>query len=104
MMSTEHLFFYTRRHPAKDADGQDVIVKVLDCFNVHRVVRGWWKDADHFDIMLDDGHEEARNKEAPLPGGKKQLLGRERDWYFTQITLEKEDAERFRRLTQMSPA
>jgi hypothetical protein len=101
-MSTDHLFYYTRKVPAKDKDGQDLILKVQDFFNVHRVLRGWWHNAEEFHVMLDDGHEEARNKEIQLQGGKKIQTGRERDWYFTQITLEREDAERLKKFTEMT--
>lgn len=79
---------------------------VEDCFNVNKVIRGHWVSENTFTVMLDDGHEQADDVEKPKLNAKKQVVGvevkRERGWYMSQINLDKEDAERFKRITELT--
>lgn len=108
------LFYYKRETKRevlleeKNEDGtpkKDVITEVLwDCINTDKIVRGVWTTPIQFMLMLDDGHEQAEDLEKPKYNAKRQVVGvevkRERAWYVTQVTLDKEDAERLREISR----
>lgn len=109
------LFYYKREVkkrvpgvPAEDGTiSPDSYVSEIywDCFNVDKVIRGHWTSEDQFTVMLDDGHEQAEDVQKPKYNPKGQIVGvevkRERGWYMSQIVLDKEDAERFKRIVEL---
>lgn len=83
----------------------EVVEIYWDCFNVNKVVRGHWTREDEFTVFMDDGHEQADDVQKPKFNPKGQVVGvetkRERAWYMSQIVLKKEDAERFRKASEI---
>lgn len=84
---------------------KEVVDIYWDCFNLNSVVRGQWQTPDLFLVLLDDGHEQADDVEKPKLNAKRQITGieikRERAWFVSQITLVKEDVERFRKVSEV---
>lgn len=109
------LFFYRRevRRKAKDEpllEGEDpklkeVVETYWDCFNIDKVIRGHWTGEDEFTILLDDGHEQADDAQKPKFDKHGKVVGvevkRERAWYMSQIPLNKEDAARFKEVSDI---
>ena len=107
------LFYYktvrTEKIKEKDENGKEVEKEVshelFDCFHVDCVVRGFWSSPTTFSLLLNDGHEQATDKELPIYNNKRQQIGsetkRERDWFYSQVNLTKEDAERFKTVTEL---
>lgn len=107
------LFYYRREVKRKEkieatedqlAGERDIIDEYWDCFNPDCVIRAFWKDKDTFVILLNDGHEQAEDRQKPLfkngkPAGYE--VKRERDWFYSQIVLSVTDAERFKYATEM---
>lgn len=98
-MSLENLFYYRRLKDGKPVE------EIWDCFSVFRVVRGWWSSPEVFSVMLDDGHEEARDAERTFTrnGKPKTEQIRERGWYLTQIDMCRQDGERLKKATELYP-
>src|ERR1051326_6784363 len=107
------IFFYKRitkqNVKEKDEEGKEIVKEVekshWDCFNINKVVRGLWKTDDTFSILLDDGHEQSQDQRVPILAkdghtAKGYEVKRVRDWYFSQIDLMKDDAERFKDLVE----
>lgn len=107
------LFYYktlrTEKVKEKDENDKEIEKEVIheqwDCFNIDCVVRGFWSGPAVFSLLLNDGHEQAGDKEVPTYNPKGQKVGstikRERDWFYSQVNLTKEDALRFKRLTEV---
>jgi len=100
------LFFYKRieKRKEKDEAGKEIEVErtYWDCFNVSKVVRGMWMSEGVFSLLLDDGHEQAQDQRVPILSkdgktAKGYEVKRVRDWYYTQVNLFPDDAERFRK-------
>ena len=83
---------------------KEVTETYWDCFNVNKVVRGHWTKEDEFTVYLDDGHEQADDVQKPKFNAKMQVVGvetkRERAWYMSQVPMCKQDALRFRAMTE----
>lgn len=100
-----NLFWYKRKVKEKKKvveEGKEVekVVEVTywDCFRTECVVRGLWKDEKTFSVLLNDGHEQAVDQQIPTltkKGGAQYETRRVRDWFYSQIDLDKEDAHRF---------
>jgi hypothetical protein len=98
------MFFYQQKRKIKEEENAENATEhiVEDCFNTDCVLRGQWHSPDEFLVYLNDGHEQAENKQMPkFKNG--QVVGvemtRVREWYCSIITLNKEDAQRFKELT-----
>ena len=106
-----NLFFYqrevTRKVKVEDAiegtSEKEVTETYWDCFNISKVIRGHWTGQNEFTILLDDGHEQADFNEKPIFDNKGKLRRidrvKERGWFASQITLNREDAERLMAIT-----
>lgn len=97
------LFYYKREVKRKVKD-EEVIDIYWDCFNVDCVVRGLWRDKNTFLVLLNDGHEQAEDRQKPLfkngkPAGYE--IKRERDWFYSQVELDPVQAARFMEATDM---
>lgn len=97
------MFFYQQKRKTKTEEGGEEIQEyfVEDCFNTEHVLRGMWHGPDEFVVYLNDGHEQTENKQMPKFKNNKMVgveVVRVRDWYVSMITLNKEDAERFKQL------
>jgi hypothetical protein len=103
------LFWYKRKITTKkeveeEVEGElkkvskDITTIYWDFFNIDCVVRGLWKDDKTFSVLLNDGHEQAEDRQKPVFNAKGGIRSyetkRERDWFYSQIDLDKEDAQR----------
>lgn len=107
-----NLFYYRREITKKvkvenPAEGEptkkEVTETYWDCFNINKVVRGHWTKEDEFTVYLDDGHEQAEDVQKPVfKNGKPDgiEIKRERSWYISQIPMCREDALRFRAVSE----
>lgn len=99
------LFWYKRKELSKksekDSEGKDVVKEIVtifwDCLNTDCIVRGLWKNDKVFAVLMNDGHEQAEDRQKPVfkngkPAGYE--VKRERDWFYSQIELDAEDTER----------
>lgn len=84
-------FFYSY-----EANGK----KLFGCFNIHYVIRAAEIEPGQVLVVLDDGHEEAQEKQVMEKG--KPVIKRERTWVLSQILLVGEDIERFKRVMRCS--
>lgn len=104
-----NIFFYQREVTRKvkvaepkegEPTEQDVTETYWDCFNLNKVIRGHWTSPDSFTILLDDGHEQTDAVDNPIFGKGGKLVRvdkvKQRDWYMSQIPLNKQDALRYR--------
>ena len=89
-------FFYDRREPQAPKEGETEITWVTfrDSFNVDKVVRTVEYEKGKLVVVLDDGHEEARDIEARDEKGR-PITRRERQWMLTQIYLNEEDTVKY---------
>jgi hypothetical protein len=98
-MSSETMFWYTRRQQGKDSAGNPIIFELLDCLNIYEVSRAFWEDPYTLVLMMKDGHEETRLVEIP-PGtkgiDKSKPPQKERAWFMSQLRLNAKDAARFK--------
>ena len=86
-------FFYTRTNGEKS---------FTDSFNVNKVIRSIENEDGTFLVLLDDIHE--RSHEVPdidLKTNKMKGTKRVRDVFQSEITLNAEDGQRFKNLTQI---
>lgn len=103
------LFFYnqTRKFKSKDEEGKETETEhvVRDCFNINKVVRAYWSNPEQFTVVLDDGHEQAENKQLPIFDNKGNIksvkIERVREWYCSMINLDKDDADAFMKAYEM---
>lgn len=99
------LFWYKRKVKGKvkekDAEGKEVEVEKTtifwDTLNTDFIIRGLWHNEKVFMVLLNDGHEQAEDRQKPLfkngkPAGYE--VKRERGWFYSQIELDVEDAKR----------
>ena len=87
-------FFYTR----KDGDKE-----YTDSFNINKVIRTVQLEENDLLVLLDDIHE--RVVETPninVKTNKMTGITRKRDVYQSEIHLEGEDIERFKKLTNIA--
>lgn len=87
-------FFYTRK------DGDTVYT---DSFNINKVIRTVQLEENDLLVLLDDIHE--RVVETPninVKTNKMTGITRKRDVYQSEIHLEGEDIERFKKLTNIA--
>jgi len=104
-----NIFFYQREVTRKvkvedpkegEPTEKDVTETYWDCFNLNKVIRGHWTSPDTFTILMDDGHEQTDSVDNPVFGKSGKLVKidkvRQRDWYMSQIPLNKQDALRYR--------
>lgn len=72
---------------------------VWECFNLDCVVRGIWHTDNLFMVLLNDGHEQSQDAKVPILDKNGKVKGvevkRVRDWFYSQIELNREDALRF---------
>lgn len=90
------LFWYKRKIKEKK-DDKDVTTVYWDCFNTECVVRGIWFSDKVFAVLLNDGHEQATDQQVPVKNknnGTTLEVQRRRDWHYSQIELDVEDANR----------
>lgn len=108
-----NLFFYRREvtrkvkveNPEEGEPKEKEVTEIYwDCFNINKVVRGHWTGPEEFTVLLDDGHEQADDAQKPKFDKNGRVVGvevkRERAWYVSQIPLTKQDALRFRAITE----
>lgn len=113
-----NLFFYRREIKRKvplttPVEGTEEVIKgpvtevvetYWDCFNINKVIRGHWTSPEEFTVMLDDGHEQTDAVDTPVFGKAGKIVRvdkvKQRDWYMSQIPLCKQDALRFRAMTE----
>jgi len=87
-------FFYTRKEPIQGTDPLE-FKEFRDSFNVNKVIRTVMIDDGGSLVLIDDIHERTMDVPQYTPVGKPKGLKRERNTYQTEITLSKEDADRF---------
>ena len=90
-------FFYDRKEPRSPKDGDTEIQWVVfqDSFNPEKVVRSYEYEEGKIIVMLDDGHEEARDIPTKDEKGR-PIQKRERQWVVSEIYLNEADTIRFR--------
>jgi hypothetical protein len=93
-------FFYTRKEPIKGTDPLE-FKEFRDSFNVNKVIRTVMIDDGGSLVLIDDIHERTMDVPQYTPAGKPKGVKRERNTYQTEITLSKEDVERFFNLTNV---
>ena len=87
-------FFYTRKEPVQGTDPLE-FKEFIDSFNVNKVIRTVMTDDGGSLVLIDDIHERTMDVPQYTPAGKPKGLKRERNTYQSEITLSKEDADRF---------
>src|SRR5688572_21806586 len=87
------LFYYKREIVANGKK-----YTFLDSFNVNKVVRTVHQPDGTSVVLLDDGHEESTTKQVRNLKGKTEEK-REREYYFSQITISSEDRVRLQKAT-----
>jgi hypothetical protein len=94
-------FFYKRKEKDEKSGEEKTYI---DSFNPEYAVRGFWASDEVFIVLLADGHEEAKEEPKALRNAKGEVksweVKRERNWYVSQISLDKEDAQRFKEITE----
>lgn len=86
-------FFYKR------TEGESVFT---DSFNINKVIRTIENADGTVLVLLDDLHERSHDvPDVDLKTNKVKGVKRQRDTYQSEITLSKEDAERFQSLTKI---
>lgn len=93
------LFYYTREIKISETETK----KYLDCFNLEKVIRTHETDNGGRTILLDDFHEEVRmvdevDTKRMVKTGKQV---KSRETYYTNFDINKEDSERFVKLTNL---
>jgi len=99
------LFWYKRKVVTKgkgvNEEGKevekDITTVYWDCLNTECIVRGLWRDKNIFSVLMNDGHEQAEDRQKPIFKNGKPTgyeVKRERDWFYSQIDLDIEDAQR----------
>jgi len=91
-------FFYVRRQPVpgKTEGAELEFEEFTDSFNVESVVRSFEYEKDKLYVLLNDGHEEAREMPSYSNSGKQNGVERKRQWVVSEIYLEGDDVKRFR--------
>ena len=97
-------FYYTRKEVEKSKDEFDSSMKVvdyLDSFDISLVTRTLEMADGRRMVLLNDFHEEMIEK--PVFNKRKEIINYEkrRETVHSEIVLEKEDAERFIKLTSI---
>lgn len=108
------LFWYKRKEMVEEkvegtgeSPSQTIKKEVVfwDCFNLKCVVRGLWGPTGTFSVLLNDGHEQSQQQKVPSLNKDGSVKGYEiqrvRDWYYSQIELDTEDASRFREISEV---
>lgn len=91
-------FFYTRKEPILAKEGEPQTFKeYTDSFNINKVIRSVEMEDKRLLILLDDIHERLQEMPIRNKSGKITYEMR-RNVFQSEIYLEKEDAERFRKL------
>jgi len=86
-------FFYTRKTETGD---------FLDSFNINKVIRSLTQEDGKLLVLLDDLHERVEQVPVYNPKtGQVKEFRRERNTYQSEIMLEKEDAEKFKSITEL---
>ena len=90
-------FFYSVREPLPPKPGDTDIqwVTYIHSFNKDAVVRSIEYEKGKVAILLNDGHEEAQDRQVKTASGKVEMK-RERMWVVSQIYLNEVDTARFR--------
>lgn len=88
------LFYYKRKF--KDKDNNEVVVQ--DALNTDYIIRVYTISEDNVVVLLADGHEDGQYVEVPKSNGKGIEIKKERRWVQSEITLDKEDADRLKNL------
>lgn len=91
------LFWYTRMQIVGGSEEQPEWAEMKDCFNVEKVLRCHELELGKLTILLDDIHERIHKTE--VMKGKVKEIRNERETVQSEITLNKEDMERFYKLT-----
>ena len=96
-------FFYSRKItiPSTTKDGESETKLVKDSFNVNKVIRTITMDNGDLLLLLDDLHQ--RKQEVPIRNKKGAITGmkNEVNAFQSELTLLKEDVERFYQLTNI---
>ena len=85
----------------KEKDKEEEIFH--DSFNPDFVIRTLWYN-DKLIVLLNDGHEESEYVTGPIKNSAGRIIKeaqKARVWKFTDIALDKEDAARFRKITEV---
>ena len=90
-------FFYTRRVITKNEQGEgESVTTFTDSFNLNKVIRSMELESGERIVVLDDLHERVDNvPDIDIKTNKMKGFKRERNTYQSEITLNKEDSERF---------
>lgn len=90
-------FFYERRQPVqpKAGDTEVTFESFTDSFNMNMVIRTFEYEKGKIFVLLNDGHEESKEYEAPDSKGKMEVK-RMRQWLASEIYLNEEDTKRYR--------
>ena len=87
-------FFYTR----KDESGKEM----RDSFNINKVIRSLSNEDGTVLVLLDDLHERVQEiPEIDIRTNKMKGVKRQRNTFQSEISLSKEDGERFYKLTNL---
>lgn len=93
-------FFYTRKEIGPHGEGaQPEIISFSDSFNINKVIRTLEVEDGRMLVLLDDIHERAQMvPDVDTKTNKMKGYKRERNTVQTEVTLEVEDAQRFKQL------
>lgn len=87
-------FFYTRTMNDKT---------FTDSFNINKVIRSIENEDGTFLVLLDDIHERSHEvADIDVRTNKMRGTKRQRDVFQSEITLSKEDCQRFKQLTEIN--
>ena len=90
-------FIYNRRVPV---EGSTETTLVQDSFNITKVIRTMTIEDNKLMVLLDDLHERVQEVPDVNPKtGKISGMKRERNTFQSEIYLDKEDGDRFLKLT-----
>ncbi len=95
-------FFYTRKETLKTENEIPLFKEYKDSFSIDKVIRSITLEDDGVLVLLDDLHE--RTTEVPdIDPKTKRFKGmiKKREIFQSEITLSKEDGERFYNLTHI---
>lgn len=94
----QNQFIYTRKELGNHKDGEvPPVISYTDSFNVNKVIRTLEIEDGKLLVLLDDIHERAQLVPDVDPKTNKMKgYKRERNTVQTEVTLDAEDAKRFR--------
>lgn len=94
-------FFFDKQEASKDAEDKDITITTRDSFDTDYVAMTVGKRDGTRVVILKDGRTESRYGNYPVIKGGRivgEELRKEAAWYQSQITLNKEDSEKYEKM------